>query len=171
MSDDPNDDPTLTGQSAQTLSLLASALPPRVPAAARRAALLAELRGRERFAPFVPEISTAFGIARDDLRVALGRIADPSAWQPGLWPDSRLLSTPALANAHTVLARLSAGARIDSHAHPFRELTYVLAGELLEDDARSLRAGELLAMPPGSQHAISVAKHSECLVVFAIQLR
>jgi quercetin dioxygenase-like cupin family protein len=170
MSDDSHDDPTTSSEAtAAALSLLASVLPERAPPAERRAALLAELRGRQRFAPFVAEISAAFGVGRDPLRDALGRIPDESAWQPGLWPGSRLLSTPALAQAHTVIARLEPGSHIASHEHPYRELTYVLDGELTEDAAHRMGPGELLIMPPGSQHAISVAKDEESLVVFAIQ--
>jgi quercetin dioxygenase-like cupin family protein len=145
MGDERDDDLHPEGAQAEAFSLLATALPPRAPSVAKRDQLLAALRS------------------------ALARIADPSAWQPGFWPDSELLQTPELARSSTLIARLAPGSVIAQHQHPFRELTYVLDGALTEDDERRVGPGGLLDAQPGSTHAIAVSGASPCLVVFAIR--
>ena len=133
MNAEHDDDTRAPLDDAEALALLglpADALPSRVPSRGGRERLLAALRGPERFAPFLAEVSRAFGLGEAALRAAFARIPDEAAWQPGFWPGSQLLSTPELAQAHTVFARLAAGSRIASHGHPMRELTYVLDGLL-----------------------------------------
>ena len=167
--DRDDDDLHPEGEQAEVFALLASALPPRAPAAGRRDQLLAALRGPERFAPFIDEVVAAFGVSHDALRTAFARIPDQAAWQPGFWPDSQLLQTPELARTSTLIARLAPGSVIARHQHPFRELTYVLDGALTEDARHHVGPGELLDAQPGTRHAIAVAGASACLVVFAIR--
>jgi hypothetical protein len=164
-----DDDLHPEGEQAEAFSLLASALPERTPSVAQRDKLLAALHGPERFAPFVDELVQSFGVSHDALRDALARIPDSSAWRPGFWPDSELLQTPELARASTLIARLAPGSVIAQHQHPFRELTYVLDGDLTEDGKHRVGPGELLDAQPGTQHAIAVTGASPCLVVFAIR--
>ena len=169
MSGERDDDFDPEGAEAEAFALLAGALPAPEPPRAQRDRLLAELRGRERFAPFVDEVVHAFGVTSDTLRAAFARVADGAGWQPGLWPDSRLLQTPELARANVVIAELAPGSVIPAHDHVVRELTYVLDGELIEDGTRRLGPGELLELQPGMRHAISVSSDSPCLVVFGLQ--
>jgi anti-sigma factor ChrR (cupin superfamily) len=166
--DDDADDPALS--SDELWSLLASALEPRTPTPPLRDELLAQLRGEQRWAPFASEIARTFGLDLEPTRAALARISDAAAWQPGFWPGSWFSSTPALQQARTVIARLPAGTRIPTHRHAGRELTYVLEGELLENDLTRHGPGALLDMPPGSAHELAVADDAECLVVFSLPL-
>jgi putative transcriptional regulator len=183
MSNPPHDDdadalgsggtaPAVRGGAAsdELWSLLASALEPRAPAPQLRENLLAQLRGPQRWAPFASEIARTFGLDLEHTRTALARISDAAAWQPGFWPGSWFSSTPALQQARTVIARLPAGTRIESHLHAGRELTYVLEGELIENERTRHAAGALLDMPPGSRHEIAVAADAECLVVFSLPI-
>ena len=169
MSDHRHDDAADPELSSEELwSLLASALQPEAPPSGLREKLLAQLHGEQRWAPFASEIARTFGLDLAQTRAALARIADPAAWQPGFWPGSWFSSTPALQQARTVIARLPAGTRIPSHRHAGRELTYVLAGELIENDQQRHGPGALLDMPADSRHDIAVAADAECLVVFSL---
>lgn len=140
-----------------------------VPDPTVRARLLAALRGPERWTPFAPEVARVFAIAPKDVLDALRRIEDASAWEPGPWPASRFLRTPALTAASALIARLPAGLRIGDHAHPARELTYILDGEVVEAGCERVhRSGGLLDKAPGTRHEVTVL--DDCLVVFALQL-
>jgi hypothetical protein len=160
--DDLEDDGALN-----SLAVLAEQLEPGVPEPGVRARLLGALRTRERWAPFAAEVASAFGLELAAAREALARIHDPSAWVPGFWPGSRLLITPQLMRAQTVVSALPPGIRISRHRHTGRELTYVLDGVLLENGAQRHTTGALLDMQGVSEHEISVPDDSECLVVFS----
>jgi quercetin dioxygenase-like cupin family protein len=150
-----------------SLTLLAEALEPRVVEPGVRARLLEALHTSERWAPFAAEVARAFGLELAAAREALSRIHDPSAWVPGFWPGSRLLITPQLMRAQTVVSALPPGIRIPRHRHAGRELTYVLDGVLLENGAQRHTTGALLDMQGGSEHEIGVPDDGECLVVFS----
>jgi quercetin dioxygenase-like cupin family protein len=167
MTHEDDEDPALQADAdAEAWSLLAAALPPHEPLPELRDRLLAQLRGPDRFAPFVRDIASAFGLSREAIREAFACIPDGGRWQPGPWPGAQLLSTPELAAAHTVIARLPAAVEIPRHGHASRELTFVLDGALVEDGQRRLDAGELLLAEPGYRHAIAAVE--DCLVVFGL---
>lgn len=149
------------------LARLSDALEPEAPPASLRAALLQRLHTDQRYTPFCREVSLAFGIAESAVLAAFGRIQEPHAWQPGLWPGSTCLTTPELAQAGAIIARVAPGTLIPSHRHEVREQTYVLDGVLVEDGARRVTAGQLLVAEPGSRHALAVDGPGDCLVVFS----
>jgi quercetin dioxygenase-like cupin family protein len=157
----------------ELLALLAHGLPIAAPPPALRARLLATLRGPERYTPHAPALAEHFGVALADARHALSRIAEPAAWQPGPWPGSERLVTPALAAAATFIARLPAGLPLPHHRHVARELTYVLDGDLLEQvehggDLRHGR-GAFLAYEVGTAHALTIGGTAPCLAVFSLR--
>lgn len=136
------------------------------PSPATRERLLAALSGPERYTLFANEVARAFEVSVEDARSALRAIADPAAWMPGLFPGSRMLTTPALAQRGAVIAELPVGLTIPVHGHDGRERTFVLDGELSDDAQGRFGAGELLDMPMGSRHAIRVTSDHACLAVF-----
>jgi anti-sigma factor ChrR (cupin superfamily) len=150
----------------ETLGLLVDGLAPQEPEPAARARLLAALHGPERWTPWAASVAALLGIDEQDTRDALQQIEERAAWQAGLWPGSYILQTAALRAARALIARLPPATRIARHNHSARELTYVLAGELREDDRRSYGPGALVDMQVGSEHELAVAGTDECLVVF-----
>ncbi len=141
------------------------------PAPTVRARLLAALRGPERFTPFAPEVARVFALAPEDVRAALRRIDDTSAWEAGPWPASRFLRTPALTAASALIARLPAGLRIGEHRHATRELTYILDGEVVEGGSERVHgSGALLDKAAGTEHEVTVIGDTDCLVVFALRI-
>ena len=158
-------------EAAEAWSLLSESLEPRSPDPAVRARLLALLEGAERFAPFAAEVASTFGLPVADAREALRRVRGTEGWVPGLWPGSQIFFTPTLMRANTVISRLAPGTRIPRHLHATRELTYVLDGVLLEDDAIRHLSGTFLDMPAGSEHDVSVPADADCLVVFSVARR
>jgi quercetin dioxygenase-like cupin family protein len=151
------------------VSLLARSLAELEPPAHVRARLLEAVAGPLRYQPHAPRVAELFGLSLADARDVLGRAAAPDAYTAGLWPGATVLRLPALAQAGSVIARIPPGLNIGSHGHLRRELTYVLDGELLEDEARTYRSGDALDMAPGSEHALRVVGSDHCLVVFALK--
>jgi quercetin dioxygenase-like cupin family protein len=149
----------------ETIALLAEGLDPSTPSPETRTRLLAALQGAERFTPYADEVARVFTLKVEDAREALRGIAG-EGWQPGLWPGSRWLRTPALTAARALIADMPAGLRISHHRHAGRELTFILDGELVED-GRVYRSGELVDKEAGSAHALHVTG-ARCLVVFAL---
>jgi anti-sigma factor ChrR (cupin superfamily) len=145
---------------------LALSLEPLEPRAELRANLITRLFGSERLAPFATDLARVFGLTYAAARAALLHVDDANVWRDGLWPGSRVLTTPELLEASAVIARLPAAARIPKHPHTGRELTLVLQGCLIEDGQTQHGPGDVLDMPAGSEHAISVSSDAECLVVF-----
>jgi anti-sigma factor ChrR (cupin superfamily) len=150
----------------ETLGLLAAALPRPTPTSTTRTQLLDALRSRERWTPWAAAVARLLGITELDSQHALQQIEERAGWRPGLWPSSSIMQTPALAAVQALFARLSPATRIARHNHSTRELTFVLDGELIEDDRRSYGPGELVDMQVGSEHELTVAGTSDCLVVF-----
>ncbi|MDD9947539.1 MAG: cupin domain-containing protein [Myxococcales bacterium] len=148
-------------------SALAASLSERPPPRALHERLLRHLRGDLRYAPYEDEVVEAFGVEAAALREAFARLDSSEEWLPGTWPGSRVLVTEGLSKAGTVIAHLPAGTVIASHNHAVRELTYVLEGELCEQGASALTAGELLVAEPGSIHALHVGDAGPCIVVFS----
>lgn len=151
--------------SEDELALMAETLDASPPAPEARQRLLAALQGPERFTVFAREIADTFALAPDDALEAL-RSIDGGSWQPGIWPGSKLLRTPALTAAQALIARIPGGVEIPYHRHATRELTFLLDGELREDD-RVYRSGELVDKEAGSAHTLRVLE--PCLVVFGLR--
>jgi hypothetical protein len=153
--------------SAETWSALALSLEPVEPAAELRANLISRLTGSERFTPFAGDVARVFGVTHAAARAALLHVDDAEVWRAGLWPGSLVFWTPELREASTVIARVPAATRIPRHPHADRELTMVLQGCLIEDGHAQHGPGDVLDMPPSSEHAIAVSDGAECLVVFS----
>lgn len=128
--------------------------------------LFATLHGAERYTLFADEVAHTFGVQREHALAALRAIRDGSAWSDGPLPGTRILIHPELAQRRSVIAQLPVGLHIPIHAHAERELTFVLDGELLDDGVRRVGPGELLDMPVGTSHSITVAGEHPCLAVF-----
>lgn len=158
--------PAASSPPDEDLGLLAAALQPIAPAPATRSRLLSELHSRERWTPWAASVARVLQLPDSDALHALQQIEERSAWRPGLWPNSSVLQTPALRAIQALIARLPPDTRIPLHNHSTRELTFVLNGELIEDDRRSYGPGDLLDMQVGSEHELTVAGTGDCLVVF-----
>ncbi|MEY4581888.1 MAG: hypothetical protein RL701_6591 [Pseudomonadota bacterium] len=163
------------GKSGAVLSALVATLEPDPvqPAliAAGRSQLMAALHGPERWTPWAPAVSALLQITEPDALSALQLIEQQGVWRAGLWPGSCYLQTPPLAAALAGIARIAPGTKIARHRHEHRELTFVLDGQLLETDGRAYGCGELVDKPVGSEHEVTVADTSACLVIFALRVR
>lgn len=152
-------------------ALLVDSLEPQAPPPALRARLLAILNGPERFAPFVDAVARGFELSAGDVRDALRKIDDASAWQRGILPDSTILVLPALLGSQTIFSKLNARSRIAQHRHDHRELTFVLDGALLDGSGQKFVPGDLIDMAPGTAHHLQVVGDHECLVVFSVRVK
>ncbi|HEX6240177.1 MAG TPA: cupin domain-containing protein, partial [Polyangiales bacterium] len=117
--------------------------------------------------PFCVELARAFALPADGMRELLARIADPRAWTRGIAPIEAFLDFvpgPTLAPLRAGFVRLGGGAWLPRHRHRERELTFVLAGEMIDGDGRRYGPGSSIDMPPGSVHAIGVPQGKSALV-------
>jgi quercetin dioxygenase-like cupin family protein len=154
----------------EVASLLALAVEPIEPPPALRARLLAELGGRERFAPFVDRVAALFDLAAERVRVILERFDRDDGWTvmfPGA-AFSDLEGGPALGEATAGLVRIGAGLSFPPHVHIGEERVLVLQGAFEDDSGQRVRAGQLTVMPHGSKHSFRVVSEQELLYVVVV---
>jgi quercetin dioxygenase-like cupin family protein len=86
-------------------------------------------------------------------------------------PMNPLITRQYLSGASTMLARieLRKGARVCRHHHHNEQISHVVAGALeflLEEGAVTVRAGEILCIPPNAQHEVVALEDSIALDIF-----
>jgi hypothetical protein len=153
-------------EDARLLALWAAALTPRSVAGDARARLMAAL-DVEPHLPFCSELAAAFALPFTEMRALLTRIVDAKVWSRGIAPfDAFFDFTPgaSLAPLRGGFVRLGGGARLPLHRHTERELTYVLAGEMVDGDQQHFGPGSCIDMPVGSVHSIGVPQGKTALV-------
>jgi hypothetical protein len=153
-------------EDARLLALWAAALTPRPVAADARARLMAALDG-EPHLPFCSELAQAFALPIAEMRALLARIVDSKVWSRGIRPFDAFFDFhpgASLAPLRGGFVRLSGGARLPLHRHTERELTYVLAGEMVDGDLQRFGPGSAIDMPVGSVHSIGVPEGKSALV-------
>lgn len=153
-------------EDAQLLALWAAALAPREPPRDARVRLMAALEA-EPHLPFCEELARAFALSVEATRALLGRIADPRVWTRGIVPIEAFFDFKPGAELLPLRAgflRLGSGARLPAHRHRERELTFVLAGELIDGEQRRFGPGDTIDMPVGSIHSIGVPEGKSALV-------
>jgi putative transcriptional regulator len=157
---DPSDDPKL-------LTLWALGLAQRAPEATGRARLYASLEA-EPYLPFCDELALHVDLPAAETRTLLARCADPKAWMRGTAPVTGYIDFepgPRVAPLRAGFVHLSGGARLPRHEHLDRELTFVLAGTLRDDQGRRFGAGDAIDMAVGSAHALEVPSGESATVV------
>jgi quercetin dioxygenase-like cupin family protein len=84
---------------------------------------------------------------------------------------NRLVTRQYLVGEKTMLARivLKKGARVPRHEHFHEQISHVVAGELeflLDEGAVTVRAGEILCIPPHAPHEVTALEDSVALDIF-----
>jgi len=157
-------DPALRAEAdaiAEALSALAVAAAPATPAApppALRARLLASARGPARFAPFIDRLARLIDLAAEQARALLASIDRPDAWLPSPAPNVRLIHLPggpAVAGLDIGFVRVAAGTDFPPHRHLGDERVLVLQGSYRDSGGATVRAGDQVHMPAGSEHHFS----------------
>lgn len=145
---------------------LATALPPVQVGSDARARLFAAIE-KERYLPFLEELSSKFDLAEDAMRALLLRIDDPAVWVRGAPPIQGHMNFrpgPRHAPLRGGFARMMGGMRLPHHIHTDRELTVVLEGVLVDGEGRSFGPGACIDMPPGSAHSLSIPENEQAVV-------
>jgi acetyl-CoA synthetase len=63
------------------------------------------------------------------------------------------------------LLRFAPGAHGNRHLHPDYEIVLLISGDLADDDGRRFRPGDLIVMPPASEHEVSTQEGCVLLLV------
>jgi hypothetical protein len=146
--------------------LMATAAEPVATEVQARSRFLAALE-QERYLPFCRELARHFDLDESRMHALLARIDDPEAWTRGIDPIQGFLDFtpgPALLPLRGGFVRMRGGMLVRRHRHLDRELTVVLEGELVDDNARSYGPGSAIDMPAGSSHALAVPEGKDALV-------
>lgn len=147
--------------------LLGKALEPVAPPAGARARLMAAIEGPARYLPFCDELSSLFDLTEATMRELLARIDVSSTWKRGVAPVEgyhNFRPGPGLAPLHGGFVRLLGGAGFPLHRHRDRELTFVLSGHIYDDAGKHFEPGNVIDMPPGSIHTLSVTDDAPALL-------
>ena len=130
-------------------------------------ARLMEALEAEPYLPFASELARSFALAEPDMRSLLRRLVDPKAWTRGIPPFEAFIDFSPGTTLHPLRAgfvRHGGGARLPLHRHKQRELTYVLAGVMVDGEGRRFGPGDSVDMPVGSVHSIGVPEGESALV-------
>lgn len=162
--------PALQAEAAalsEALFGVAEALPPVAPDPGVRARLMASST-QDRLLPFVDDLARICDLAFEAMRGVLRKVDELAAWEPGPLPGINLIHFehgPGCFAADTGLVRFEPGTRIPRHRHMGRELSYVLAGTLTDDDGRVYGPGEVLEKDVGDVHGFSAGTEEALVMV------
>lgn len=143
---------------APELEVLALALEPVVPSPEVRARVLRGAAATSRFDDLSARVGELLDLAVDAARALLSRIDDPSVWEPGPAMGVSLYHVQggaAAAGAITGFVRIPAGGSFPHHRHLGDEHVLILQGAC-DDGARVSRRGDLITMPPDTEHELQV---------------
>jgi hypothetical protein len=103
------------------------------------------------------------------IRGLLGRVDDPTAWEPAPTPWIRLIhfdGGPALAGADAGFVRVSAGTTFPRHGHQGPEMTFILEGRALVEGAVH-GPGEVVEVGEGDVHELVAAPERDLVLMVA----
>jgi quercetin dioxygenase-like cupin family protein len=147
------------------LEFLAGGLRPLASPGTLRERLLAGAGGRSRFLPFLDRSMELFDLSEAETEGHLLSIDDPAAWEDML-PGVRFRDFdggPGLGGAHVGIVRLAPGEAFPRHGHVGEERTLVLQGELVDDQGRRYRAGDLIVSADGTSHEVRAVGDREAV--------
>jgi predicted ChrR family anti-sigma factor len=150
---------------------LLDALPTTAPKSPLRARVLAAVEARGRLAGFAEALASIFETSLEKARALLDAIDAPEAWEPGPVPGIALMHLkggPALAAADTGFVRFPAGMAWPLHRHVGDEIMLIVEGGIVDDAGRTWRAGDVLRMPPGSEHRFDVLADRDCVAAVVV---
>lgn len=150
---------------------LAATLPAVEPAATVRARVLAAAAAKGRLAAFADAVERLFQVPREKALALLDAVDAADAWEPGPVPGLALMHLkggPALAAADTGFVRFPAGMPWPLHKHLGDELMLIVEGGFVDDRGQAYGPGDVLRMPPGSQHAFDIRPDRDCVAAVVV---
>lgn len=156
---------------ARVLDFLAAGLTRREPPGGLRSRLLARAAGPERFTPFVDRLMGLVDLPESATREKLAMISTPKAWVDA-FPGVRYRDFdggPALAGVHAGLVRMAPGSVFPHHTHVGEERVLMLQGEVVDDQGKLMRAGDLVIGAAGSSHELTVVGDEEVIYAAVVE--
>ncbi len=142
------------------LTLLADAEQPIAPSTQLRDRVLNALQRETRFAGFAERLSDFFNLQRETIEKHLSSLDHVSAktWQIDAFPGTHLYHLdggPLIeANADCGLVYVEPGQKIATHRHLGEEHSFILQGQLKEDNGAIFYPGDYMHRSAGSVHAL-----------------
>jgi putative transcriptional regulator len=155
----------------ETVVALAETLPPLEPSPAIRARVLAAAEAKGRLASFADAVVRLFQVPKEKALALLDAVDAADAWEPGPVPGLALMHLkggPALAAADTGFVRFPAGMPWPLHKHLGDELMLIVEGGFVDDRGQAFGPGDVLRMPPGSQHAFDIGPDRDCVAAVVV---
>lgn len=143
------------------LQHIALAEEPVRPSASLRNRVLEATQDVTRFAGFLERFADLFDLDRTTSQDLLAKI-DPisnHAWESTVFPGVKIMKFcggPRVASATCGIVQVKAGKLFPAHRHQGDETTLVLQGKAQDDSAKTLLAGDIFHLPPGSSHSFHV---------------
>lgn len=153
------------------IAALAGLLEPVAPSPSARAALLDAAREPGRLHRFAAQVAALVDVSIDKAKALLDRLADPAAWERGLFPGLDAVwveGGPAAAQCVRGFGRLAAGAEFPLHDHLGRETMLILEGGLEDSLGARKRPGDLHVMDEGTRHAYHATPGGADLLFFVV---
>ncbi len=152
---------------------LAESLPGSAAPTTIRARVLAAAAAKGRLARFADAVMHLFEVPEEKALALLEAVDAIEAWEPGPVPGLALMHLkggPALAGADTGFVRFPAGMPWPLHKHLGDELMLVLEGGFVDDGGRAFGPGDVVRMPPGSQHSFDIAPTRDCVAAVVVHV-
>lgn len=157
------------------LDALGLALSPATPPIDLRARFMARASGPARFSPFLDRLIDLFDLPEADTQREIDAILDPKAEWEELVPGCTFRDFDGgaqLGEAHAGIIRVAPGAAFPNHRHVGEERVLMMQGRVRDTDGTEYRAGDVIVMPDGSEHELSVVGDTEVIyaaVVVALE--
>jgi anti-sigma factor ChrR (cupin superfamily) len=157
---------------ADAFAAIGLSIPPEAPAARAKERLLASVRTVGRFERFAAQVAALLDVGVAKAKEFLARVDDPAAWEemplPGVFHFD-LEGGPAVADAVAGFVRIQPGQVFPEHGHLGEEAALALQGTCVEDNGRVTRAGDLVRMQPGQQHALTALPGPDFIYLAVVQ--
>jgi hypothetical protein len=154
-------------QTASALATLSDSLSSAPVRPEQRARLFATLSSADRFREFFPILSSWFDLGEADVRAALAKIDEDSAWIDAPFPGVSYFhfqGGPASLVKEAGCLRLLGGARFPRHMHLGHERALILEGTLLLEGLQC-RPGHIVEAQGGSSHDFAAAPGRKLVLV------
>jgi predicted ChrR family anti-sigma factor len=149
----------------ESLSDVALSAPPIMPQPGLLASILAGLDAQPPYEGFVRRFARLFELDEARAREVLLASSDPDGWGsflPGVFAFP-FEPGPSLLHANAAVVRVAAGATYPRHTHIGEEVTFILAGELVDHPSgKHFRPGDVLLQGPRSTHSFSIPTDADC---------
>jgi quercetin dioxygenase-like cupin family protein len=136
-----------------------------------RSRLLMTVAETPRFERFTDAVARILEVATDTAAAMIAGIDRVTSWEPSPWSGIQLYHLeggPVAANAIVGFVRIAPGEVFPMHKHLGEEIVFILQGRCVDNLGSEHAAGELVRMPPNTEHELFVPHESPEFIYLAL---